>query len=88
VFGLRWVSVDTSALLWPCVISAKISDSRSVSPSLRPGQFNPPMLRVPKGGSLITIFPACIASWRGIRRASPRRLRSWSDAALGRAAAG
>ena len=49
MFGLRWVSVATSALLWPWVISAKISDSRSVSPSLRPGQFSPPLLRGRKG---------------------------------------
>jgi hypothetical protein len=52
------VSVATSALLRPWVISAKISDSRSVSPSLRPGQFNPPMLRARKGGALITMLAA------------------------------
>ena len=56
------MSVATWALLWPWVISAKISDSRPVSPSLRPGQFSPPMLRARKGGSLITMSPAWIAS--------------------------
>jgi hypothetical protein len=41
----RCVSGATSALLRPWVISAKISDSRSVNPSLRPDQFSRPMLR-------------------------------------------
>ena len=55
MLGLRWVRVATSALLLPWVMSAKISDSRSVSPSLRPGQFNPALLRGRNGGSLITV---------------------------------
>ena len=73
MFGLRWVSVATSALLLPWVMSAKISDSRSVSPSLRPGQFSPPLLRAREGGSLITMSPAWIASRAATRSPRPQR---------------
>src|SRR3954451_8704995 len=37
VLGLRYVSVATSALLLPWVMRARISDSRSLRPSPRPG---------------------------------------------------
>ena len=63
VLGLRNVNSATSALLMPCVISASTSDSRSVRPSVRPGQSRPAALRVRRvGGSLMTISPACTAS--------------------------
>ena len=61
MFGLRWVSVATSALLWPWVISAKISDSRLKSlAAARPVQSAD--AACPKGRLLITMSPAWIAS--------------------------
>jgi hypothetical protein len=44
----------------------QFSDSRSVSPSLRPGQFSAPVLRARKGESLITMSPAWIAFKAGL----------------------
>ena len=62
MFGLRKVSAATSALLLPWVMSARISDSRSVSPSARPGQSSPVGADARPGGSLTTISPAWTAS--------------------------
>ena len=58
VFGLRYVSAATSALLLPWVMRARISDSRSLSPSPRPGQSSPTALRARAGTSLMTVCPA------------------------------
>ena len=49
MLGLRYVNFATSALLLPWVMRARISDSRSLSPSPRPGQSSPPTLRVAAG---------------------------------------
>ena len=62
VFGLRYVSRATSALLMPWVISARISASRSLRPSPRPGQSSPGALRVRAATSLTTTSPECTAS--------------------------
>ena len=62
MFGLRKVSAATSALLIPWVIRARISDSRSVRPSARPGQSSPLRCGARAGGSLMTISPAWTAS--------------------------
>ena len=59
---LRYVSAAISALLLPWVMSAMISDSRSDSPSLRPGQSRPTVSLAVPGGSLTTISPWWIAS--------------------------
>src|SRR6476620_11180154 len=55
VLGLRYVSVATSALLLPWVMRARISDSRSLRPSPRPGQSSPTALRARGGTSLMTV---------------------------------
>ena len=50
-----------SALLLPCVTRAKISDSRSLSPSPRPGQSSPTALRA-RRTLADDVSPACTAS--------------------------
>ena len=45
MLGLRKVGSATWALLMPWVITARISDSRSVRPSVRPGRSSPAAVR-------------------------------------------
>src|SRR3954452_18323049 len=60
--ALRYMRVAMSLLEWPCVMSAITSDSRSLSPSDRPGQSRPGTDRILVGSGLTTISPWWMAT--------------------------